>query len=74
MSFTHQMGALRNSLNDTKQRTNQAVKRVKRDVKEMRADNINSQKALREDFNSASRVFWGKQKRQEKKEEEPRTT
>lgn len=107
MSFTNQMASLRTSLNDTKKRTNQAVREVKKDtheiirgaqelvaqyaqtqkanakqlhedlkhstqnlvryVEEMRGDNISSQKALREDFASASRVFRGKQKVEEKK-------
>lgn len=110
MSFTNQMGSLRNTLNDSKQRTSQAVKRVKRDaneiirgaqalvaeytqtqkvnaqqlrqdlerttqslsrqVKEMRGDNIRSQRELRRDFVSGHNVFWGKQKVEEKKKEE----
>jgi hypothetical protein len=110
MSFTDQMGSLRNTLNDTKKRTNQAVKNVKRDadkivrgaqaivaeyaqtqkanakklredlrfstqnlvrdVKEIRGDNIRSQTELKRDLASAQNVFWGKQKKQEKKEKE----
>lgn len=110
MSFIDQMAGLRTSLNDTKQRTDQAVRKVKRDtneivrgarelvadiaqtqkananqlrgdleratqdlgreVKEMRGDNIRSQKELRRDFASARNVFWGKQKVEEEKEGE----
>lgn len=110
MSFTHQMGSLRNTLNDTKERTNQAVKGVKRDakeivhgaqemvaeyartqkanakklredlrsstqnlvrdVKEIRKHNMRSQTELQRDLDSARNIFWGKQKRQEKKEKE----
>lgn len=52
MSFIDQMASLRTSLNDTKQRTNQSVRKVKRDTdgiirgaKELVADIAQTQKA-----------------------------
>lgn len=54
MSFTDQMASLRGSLNDTKKRTNQAVRGVKRDTKALVQGYAQTQKAnarrLREDL------------------------
>lgn len=54
MSFTDQMTGLRASLNDTKKRTNQAVKDVKREAQALVQEYAQTQKAnakqLREDL------------------------